>query len=319
MRKELAILAGMIGLFLEACAFPAAGTAKPMKDTAAYQHGGLRLGDRKELPGGAGELKELPGGAGELCRADAETQAAQDGDMAHSGIYVHVREQGENYWYQNESDFVAAVGFDVEEPFFVYFLPDGQKRLTLYYDDATQRGCGIRYYERDSSTFATAGMYGFVFEGLQESGEKEIREDYLRPEAFDGGNGAEAAEDFRENTEYDDQGRIIHYDASGILTDMSENNAKPDTILWIDYEYYDTGNLKSRTYWHNSYIFGTWYTTWNCYFDRQGRIAHEDIYITHGSWDTYYIYMDDTEEPAFILELDNYSGQWVPMFQKGCP
>ena len=121
MRKELAILAGMIGLLLEACAFPAAGTAKPMKDTAAYQHGGLRLGDRKELPGGAGEL----------CRADAETQAAQDGDMAHSGIYVHVREQGENYWYQNESDFVAAIGFDVEEPCFLYFITDGQKRLTL--------------------------------------------------------------------------------------------------------------------------------------------------------------------------------------------
>lgn len=69
----------------------------------------------------------------------------------------------------------------MEEPFFVYFLPDGQKRLTLYYDSKTQRGCAIRYYERDPGTFATAGMYGFAFEGSRESGEKEIRENDLKP------------------------------------------------------------------------------------------------------------------------------------------
>ena len=103
----------------------------------------------------------------------------------------------------------------------------------------------------------------------------------------------------------------------GILTFLKENNTESEPVLWIDYEYYDNGNLKSRFYWHNGYIFGTWYTTWSYYFDEQGRIAHEDIYITHGSWDTYYIYMDDTKEPAYILDLDDYMGTWIPEFRKG--
>lgn len=238
--------------------------------------------------------------------------------MTHSGIYAYVQteDRGERYWYPSEEDFLAGSGFEGAEPFYEYTVPDGQKRLTLYYDEAIQRGCGIRYYERVPSAFTTTGMYGFVFEGLEESEESGILEDYLEPVAYDGTDGSDEVEEYKENTEYDDQGRITHYDASGILTSLRENNDEADMVLWIDYEYYDNGNLKKRSYWHNGYIFGSWYTAWSCYFDQQGRIAHENIYITHGSWDIYYIYTDDRKEPAYILDLDNCGGEWIPMFRK---
>lgn len=274
-----------------------------------YLNGGLCIEYHKEIPSEVDSLQWV----------DTETlAAAQDREMAHSGIYVYVKknDKDERYWYPNETDFVTENGFGEAEPFFEYSVPDGQKHLTLYYDEATRRGCGIRYYEWDPSTFITTGMYGFVFDGWRESEENRILEDYLKPESVDGTNGSNEVEDFTENTEYGAKGRSTHYDAGGILTFLKEDNTEPETILWIDYEYYDNGNLKNRHYWHNGYIFSSWYTTWDCFFDEQGRIAYEDIYITHGSWDTYYIYTDDTKEPAYILDLDN-CGDWIPTFWKG--
>lgn len=275
-----------------------------------YMNGGLCIEYHKEIPSEVDSLQWV----------DTETlAAAQDIEMAHSGIYVYVQknDRDERYWYPNETDFVTENGFGKAEPFFEYSVPDGQKRLTLYYDEVTQSGCGIRYYEWDPSTFITTGMYGFVFDRLRESEESRILEDYLKPESVDGTNGSNEVEDFTENTEYDAKGRITHYDAGGILTFLKEDNTESERILWIDYEYYDNGNLKSRHYWHNGYVFSTWYTRWDCFFDEQGRITYEDIYITHGSWDTYYIYMDDTREPTYILDLDNNCGEWIPTFWKG--
>ena len=72
----------------------------------------------------------------------------------------------------------------------------------------------------------------------------------------------------------------------------------------MDYEYGENGNLKYRFYFHNARIFGTWYTTWKSYFDNQGRIAYECIYITHGSMEKFYIYSDDDEKPEYLLMLD---------------
>lgn len=274
-----------------------------------YMNGGLCIEYQKEIPPEIDSLQWI----------EMETlAAAQDREMVHSGIYAYVsrEDRDERYWYPNETDFVEGNGFGGAEPFFEYSVPDGQKLLTLYYDEVTQKGCGIRYYERDPSTFITTGMYGFVFEGLGESKEGGIRENYLEPASVDGTDGSNQVEDFKENTEYNDEGWIMHYDATGILTFLKENDTEPEMVLWIDYEYYDNGNLMSRFYWHNGYIFGTWYTSWNCFFDKQGRIAYEDIYITHGSMDIYYIYMDDTKVPAYILNLDN-AGEWIPEFRKG--
>lgn len=242
-------------------------------------------------------------------------------EWVHAGIYATVRRQKQSarYWYANEADFAAGNGFDGAEPFYEYAVPDGEKRLLFYYDEAAQRGCGIRYYERDPSTFTSTGMYGFAFEGVQESKPGEAGgtwEAYMEPVSVEGTTGAGSVEHFQENTEYDAAGRLVHYDAAGVLTFLKEASEETEPVLWIDYEYYESGGLKSRSYWHNSAVFGSGYTTWSCFFDRQGRIAYEDIYITHGSWDTYYIYTDDSEAPAYILDLDNCMGEWAAALRK---
>lgn len=101
-----------------------------------------------------------------------------------------------------------------------------------------------------------------------------------------------------------------------VISCLKDCDTESEPFLWIDYEYYSNGSLKSRFYWHSGYVFGSSHSTWQCCFDEQGRIAYEDIYITHGSEDTYYIYMDDTNEPAYILDLDNNMGWWMPEFRK---
>lgn len=311
-------------MILTACAFPAADVEESSTTARAEKSGQKELKEEEELAAEQdtrqdnvpSERDDTADMQNEICDREEEIRL-QDEEMTHSGIYVYAeRDNGsESLWYPNERDFVAANGFDGVEPFFEYYIPEGSKRLTLYYDEAAQKGCGIRYYERDPSTFTTTGMYGFVFEGLQESRESGIREDYLKPEVYDGSTASDYVHDFTENAEYDDKGRITHYDAGG--TFMRERVMGFETILWIDYDYYDNGNLKTRSYWHTGLLFGSSYSTWRCCFDEQGRIAYEDSYITHGSCDTYYIYMDDTKEPAYILDLDNCMGEWIPEFREG--
>lgn len=271
------------------------------------QGGGLCIKYQKEIPSELNRQKWT----------DTSLMTSQKGaKMMHSGIYAYEEENntGIKYWYQNEAAFIENNGFGNEDPFFEYRIPGEKKRLVFYYDKESQKGCGIRYYKRDPSTFITAGKYGFVFRGIQNSTEEHVPADYQKPVSVDGTNGSEGIDDFKENTEYDNEGKLIHYDSAGILSFLDENAKESESVLWIDYEYYDNGNLKSRSYWHNGSVFGTSYMTWNSYFDETGRIVYEDIYLTHGSLDIYYIYSDNSDKPAYILKLDNCSGEWMPEF-----
>lgn len=275
-----------------------------------YMNGGLHLEYQKEF---ASEMTD-----GFTWTETEDISAQQNEEMVHYGIYVYADQEHTRYWYQNEEDFIKSAGFGETEPFFEYSDFDGQKRLIFYYDEQTQKGCGIRYYERDPTTFFTTGMYGFLFEGLREGVPKDaldnLERNYFKTESIDGASALNCAEEVEENVEYDEEGRIKHYDAAGILADL--DSTEPTFILWIDYEYYENGNLKNRLYWHNGYVFGSWGTTWNSCFDELGRIVYEDTYITHGSLDTYYIYTDDTDQPAYILDIDNNAGTWMPELWK---
>lgn len=272
-----------------------------------YRNGGLHFDYQKEFS---------PEMTNRLSWKDtAELPTQQNEEMVHYGIYVYADQENTRYWYQNEEDFIESMGFDNAEPFYEYFDFDGQKRLTFYYDEQTQKGCGVRYYERDPSTFISTGMYGFTFEGIREgTPENNIGRDYFKTESIDGISASDCADKVEENVEYDDEGRIKHYEASGILSYMDDT--EPQRILQIDYEYYDNGELKCRQYRHGSFVFGSWGTTWDSCFDEMGRLVYEDTYVTHGSLDTYYIYTDDTNQPTYILDLDNNVGTWMPAFWK---
>lgn len=239
-------------------------------------------------------------------------------EMTHSGIYVYAAQEpydGQTFWYRNVEEFLSGAGVGGEAPFYEYYDPDGKPRLSLYYDEQTEKGCGIRYYERDPSTFSTSGMYGFTFSGTERMRWDENVNDYRKVESVDGDNGSAGVDAYQENYEYDSEGRLTHFDSTGILSFWSEDETEPQYILYIDYEYGADGQLKSRFYWHNSRCFGTWYTTWNSYFDTQGRVEYEDIYVTHGSIDHYFIYLNDSSKPDYMLILDNNCGSWIPEFR----
>lgn len=266
-------LPGAVGKGREETGSGESGTREPEQERGSQKgfhvitgaNGGLLIEYGKEIPDEVNGLQWTDTGT--------LTAGTTNGEMVHAGIYVHVEQDddSERFWYPDEEAFLAANGFERGEPFFEYDMPEEPGRLVFYYDEATQAGCGIRYYERDPDTFTTTGMYGFVFKGLREDGENGIPADY---------------------------------------------DSRSEPFLWIDYEYYDNGSLKKRSYMHSGYVYGSAYTTWNSYFDERGRIVYEDIYITHGSLDKYYIYMDDTEEPSYILDVDNCAGEWIPEFWK---
>lgn len=242
---------------------------------------------------------------------------ASESEMTHTGIYVFVSQDewdGTRFWYLDEASFIHGFGFDDTEPFYKYDDQDGAKRLILYYNEETEEGLGIRYYERDSTTFITSGMFGFTFSGVEEKEWEGSPTDYSRQISIEGGNGSSQVEDYAENYEYDSEGRVVHFDSKGRLTWLGGDDAEPSSVLWIDYEYDENGILKHRLYWHNTYVFGTSGCTWESYFDTLGRVEYEDLYITHGSLDDYYIYSDDSALPEYELILDNNVGTWIPEF-----
>ena len=274
-----------------------------------YVDGGLQIFYQEEFPRRA--LEETWSVTSEF------VDDSEDEEMIHHGISVYVdqNESGENsFWYADKESFLESTGFIDDEPFYQFYNEDGSERLDFYYDEETEEGCGIRYYERDPTTFFTTGMYGFTFQGAEIAESDQERVDYFSTASVDGYTGEDAAEDYEENREYDEEGRLIHFDSTGILRD--EEDAEPENILWIDYEYYPNGNLKHRTYYHNSYFFGTTCATWQSSFDQLGRVQWEDIYITHGNLDNYYIYEGDADAPTYILKLDNNLGQWIPVLLK---
>lgn len=252
-------------------------------------------------------------------QSTAEMVKDAEEEMTHNGIYVYAAAKesvGKEFWYPDEESFIMSAGFADQEPFYEYDNDDGSKRLVLYYDEETEKGCGIRYYERTPDIVVTSGVYGFTFEKAKATERTwEITErDYKKPATVDGYTGENDVSEYRENYEYDSAGRITHYDSRGILTFWSEDETEPRYILAIDYEYGEDGKLRHRMYWHNSMVFGTYCTTWESWFDEQGRIEYEDIYITHGSLDYYYIYADDNRQSDYVLVLDNNCGWWVPEF-----
>lgn len=248
---------------------------------------------------------------------DNLTDTANAEEMTHEGVYAFIDQNayGENsIWYVDEQSFLSQYGFWGSTPFYEYVLPDGSIRLILYYDEQTGLGCGLRYFQRDPSDMMTSGKYGFSFQGTADETDlwwDGLSIDYTKFESCWGDTGSSYAA-YEENIEYDDAKRVVHFDASGII----EEDEEPEYLLWMDYEYDDNGILRQRQYYHNYRAFSTSYQTWCSYFDELGRLEHEDLYITHGSIDCYYIYFDESTKPTYCLFLDNNIGWWIPEFVK---
>lgn len=198
------------------------------------------------------------------------------------------------YWYPNKERYLLDFGFAGKEPFYEYSDTEGNLLLSLYYDEQTETGCGIFYYENRAD-------YGFAFSERKEE-EWEGARDYFAMETFYGDTEHDA-EEYQEHYVYNDEGNIMHYESSG-LYDIWGDGKERETILKIDFTYDENGRLKERSYCHNSHLFGTWYTSWKSFFDELGRVEYEYNYITHGTQYWFYIYEDDTKKPAYAIMVD---------------
>lgn len=202
------------------------------------------------------------------------------------------------YWYLDKESFLKDFGFAEAEPFYEYMDEDGNLYMSLYYDEHAGEGCGIIYAKNRAD-------YGFAFSEVYE-GEWKGTRDYFKLESVrgDGDTGEYAIDaDYQEDYEYDSEGRLVHCESTGIVEWFSDE-AEQWTILEFDYEYDENGKLEEIEYWHNAYIFGTWYCSAVCYFDELERIEYEYNYITHGSQDWFYIYSDDSAKPDYVLMVD---------------
>ena len=244
----------------------------------------------------------------------ATTDVSADENDKGITVYIDQNDFSEsNAWYPDIESFLQDFGFAGQAPFYEYYDPDGSLRMSFYYNETTEEGCGVRYYDGASDMFVTEGIYGFTFQGVSNQ----------EWSGWEGGDGivvpsesgeiiAEEVKDYTENVEYDEGGRITHFDAQGILTEMGDTT--PSNIWKIDFAYHENGQLQKIDYWHTTYLFGTFSSTRESYFDDQGRLLYEDVYVTHGSMDYYYLYEGDSETPKYCLHLDFMHSTWIPEF-----
>ncbi len=273
-----------------------------------YIDGGLKTID-------SGKVSEIyiNGLAWNEIEKNDSADTADSGERVHEGVYVYIEQnpfKERTAWYVEEQDFLSQYGFGESDPFYEYALPDGSMRLVLYYDEATGLGCGLRYYQRDPDEWTTSGIYGFSFLGANipspwDPWEDRLNVDYTKYESYMGTTVSDIEE---ENIEYDDAGRVAHYEAYASI------DGEVVRILNMYYEYDDNGTLRQREYHHYHLQFGSTFQYWYSYFDELGRVEYERAYITHGSLEYYYIYTDESDEPAYSLYLDHNLGTWMPEF-----
>lgn len=254
-------------------------------------------------------------------RSNAAESAAENTqnpkeEIPEEGINVFIAQNDfadSEAWYPDIESFLQDFGFAGQNPFYEYYDPDGSLRMSFYYNEKTEEGCGVRYYDGASDMFVTEGIYGFTFQGAvtKEWDSRKTGAEMADPVEYREAV-AEKVKDYTENAEYDADGRISHFDAQGIVTEVGDTT--PSDIWRIDFSYHENGELQKIDYRHTTYLFGTYSSRLKSYFDDKGRLLYEDVYVTHGSMDYYYIYNGNSETPIYCLLLDFMHSTWIPEF-----
>lgn len=200
-------------------------------------------------------------------------------------------------------DFGESAGFMKETPFYVYNNPDGERFLMMYYDEKTQTGGGVFHYGKTNKESGEDDEYTFSFQDVEthEWSGYPIG-NYLETTTVLGDSGAGQVKYYVENREYDESGRISHYDSNGVIPGTGLQDYI--TILSMDFDYHDNGKLKKRMYAHNAYLFSEKDMEVESCFDEQGRLMYEAEYGRDGRLEYYYIYEGDSSLPRYCLVLD---------------
>lgn len=220
----------------------------------------------------------------------------------------------ETLQFENKEDLLKTYGFEGKESFYQYYDRLGNLNLELFFDEKTGAGCGIRYFNRYTEDLEeVVETQGFAFDGCQEAEWEKKNPYYLK--TVEDTDGVDDVEDYEEIFEYTKEGKLDYYESRGI-SDLIREEGELVSLLGFDYAYRDDGTLAYRNYWHNSYIFFTSDCSRTSFYDEQERPVYEYSYITHGSLDHYYIYLDDDSKPEYYLSLDNNMGTVWPVMTK---
>ena len=218
--------------------------------------------------------------------------------------------------YASPDQFLQEQGFDGAEPWYTYQDQEGNLQLVLYYHAETGAGCGIRYVRSDSGEAEPRG-FAFAETGTAlETGDSTFsaarwdrwEEDYAALPVWEGGD----AEEYQERCVYDEAGRVTEFEAAARFADCGTED--PLWIYSVQYTYDESGTLRQRRLGQNPRLFATDDSSWDSYFDVQGRVCYERGYLTHGSQEYYYIYVDGETAPVCCLYLDEDCGVWGPVF-----
>lgn len=230
---------------------------------------------------------------------------------------------GEGGWdfeyltYESREALLEDCGFQDAEPFYQYYDRFGNIELELYFDESTGRGCGFHYshvvnYELEKNVWCDGG---FIFEGTS-AGEWE--DDTYSLLTWEGVDAREHEDVTQVNYEYTDDGKLSYYEVRGIA-DLAEvqwyegMEVTDEFFISIDWVYRSDGTLYRKDYAHNSMVFVTTGQSQHVYYDEQGRPIYRYEYITHGSFQDYYIYDDEATLPKYCISLDHSNQYLIPL------
>lgn len=222
----------------------------------------------------------------------------------------------ENIDYESRETLLADCGFQCAEPFYQYYDRFGNLELELYFDESAGRGCGFQYshaFNHESQKIVWCN--GFIFEGIST---EEWEDDTYSLLTCEGRDAREEEDATQVNYEYTGDGKLSYYEVRGI-TYLAEAQwgegmkVTDEFLLSIDWVYRSDGTLYRKYYNHNSMMFATTGQYQWVYYDEQGRPVYRHEYITHGSYDYYYIYVGENEKPSYCLSLDQNGGDSIPV------
>lgn len=207
-----------------------------------------------------------------------------------------------NAEYKNEKSFLDDYGFADSRPFYEFYDRLDNLRLALYKKESEDLFCGILYrYFYNSDKQKCAEMSGFVTDDIMEA---EWEDDtYSVMSLLD-------PYDYEKSTEYTEDRKPTYYIVKGDdgTVEKEEENVM---LMEIDYIYRDDGTLYDRHYRHNPYLLSTTRQSEDSLYDKKERLVYQQAYITHGTLEDYYIYLDESDKPAYHLNFD-YAGGPAP-------
>lgn len=242
---------------------------------------------------------------------DFQSQESEEELSALVVLWDGETEEYENRTYDSTGKFLEDFGFTDIEPFYEYVDMNQKLVLELYFDEETGHGCGLYHnYSYINDDEEIMSIYGFAFQHT-ETNEWVPEDTYSTLTVFGEDFKEYDLSEYQEIYEYTDDGKLSSYEVRGIIPELGDGNIE-ESVLSMNYTYRDDGTLSFKEYHHHPLVFGTWHCSIRSWYDPLERLTYSSSYVTHGSYEYFYIYQDDKEQPAYLLLLDNYLGSVWP-------